>query len=189
MSDDRHRDLIEEKKFYDRFWSLHANPDLVSVYRAFGPEVFRRSSVLEGFGHFIKSTGFTGNCCVEIGTCYGLTAIVLSRHFQKVVSIDIEPNPAREKITAHLGIGNIEFVTVKDNAAKAEVLRGLAFDAAYVDGDHARDTDSDFDLVKGCGRVLFHEYWEAQPPVWKLVNDLARTGKVQTSGKFALWTS
>ena len=27
-------------------------------------------------------------------------------------------------------------------------------------------------LVKRCGRVLFHEYWPLQPPVWNLVNSL-----------------
>ena len=187
--DARPPELIEEKKFYERFWALHDNPDLVEIYRAFGPAVFRRSSVLEGFGAFIKEVGFGGDLCVEIGTCYGLTAIVLARHFKKVVSIDIDPNAQRNPIAAHLGIDNINFMTVTDNAAKAGLLKYLKFDAAYIDGDHARDTRSDFDLVKRCGNVLFHEYWPAQTPVWNLVHELAMTGKIKTSGKLALWTS
>lgn len=49
------------------------------------------------------------------------------------------------------------FVDVKDNAEKARVVSAVDFDAAYVDGDHARDTDTDFALVERCGRVMTKE--------------------------------
>lgn len=181
-------ELDEEKLFYERFWSLHSNADLVKVYARFGYEVFRRSSVMEWFGPFIGGHGLKGNRCVEIGTCKGLTAVVLSRHFTEVVSIDVVPDEQKHEIIEYLGINNVHLVDVKDNGEKAELLRNLEFDAAYVDGDHARDTRRDFDLVKKCGRVLFHEYWQAQPDVWNLVNELRNQGTVVTKGKLALWT-
>ena len=114
---------------------------------------------------------------------------MLARNFDEVVSVDIHPDAEKHEIVAYSGVKNIRFVDVKDNAEKARVIAGLKFDAAYVDGDHARDTQSDFDLVRRGGRVLFHEFWEAQPPVWNLVNDLRRQGRVVTKGKLALWSA
>jgi hypothetical protein len=182
-------ELGEEKKFYQRFWALHADPVLLSVYKQFGAEPFRRSSVLEGFAEFVKETKFHGGVCVEIGTWKGLTAIVLSRYFDWVVSIDFQPDPQRKAIANFCGAKRIDFVTATDNLQKASVMADLKFDAAFVDGDHANDTKTDFALVRHCHRVLFHEYWQAQPPVWDLVNSLRQDGDVQTSGKFALWTA
>jgi len=178
--------LHDEKRFYDRFWALLNDVDLMAVFKTYGPSAFRRSSVLEGLEPFVRAQGFGGKACVEIGTLKGLTAIVLSRHFEHVVTIDIVDDPLKHVIASSLGIRNIEFVTVRDNAEKATVINGLDFDGAYVDGDHARDTESDFALVKRCGRVLFHEHWPAQPAV---VNLAARLGNVATHGKFAIWTA
>lgn len=179
--------LADEKKFYSRFWALHRNPDLVAIFKLFGWRVFRRSSVLEGFEAFIGAHGFTGNRCVEIGTCKGLTAIVLARHFDEVVTIDVVDDPERRSIAASVGATNIRFVTVDGNLGKAAAIDGLTFDAAYVDGDHARDTASDFRLVQRCGQTLFHEYWPAQPAVVSLVDRLRDEGSVVTDGKLALW--
>ena len=178
--------LDEEKLFYARFWALLNDADLMAVFKVYGPAAFRRSSVLEGLESFIKAQRFTGEACVEIGTLKGLTAIVLSRYFERVTTIDIVDDPQKHEIAASLGIRNINFITVKDNAEKAKVIECLDFDGAYVDGDHARETESDFALVKRCGRVLFHEHWPAQPAVMKLAG---RLGNVATQGKFALWVA
>ena len=181
--------LNAEKLFYERFQALHNDRDLLAVFRKFGIVAFRRSSVLEGFGKFIEANGFRGGRCVEIGTCKGLTAVVLARHFDEVVSIDIVDDPDRTAIARHCKVRNIRFVTVSGNEEKARVIDRLSFDAAYVDGDHARDTATDFALVKRCGCVLFHEYWQAQPPVFNLVNSLKSAGDVLTKDKLALWKS
>lgn len=192
--------LDEEKRFYERFYALHRDAELLAVFEKFGIQVFRRSSVLEGFAAFLEQVRFGGDRCIEIGTCKGLTALVLARRFKEVVSIDVAPDPDKHRIAAFLGIRNVLFVDVADNAEKASVIRRFGFDAAYVDGDHARDTETDFDLVRGCGRVLFHEYWPAQPAVMQLVDELragtgraasggAGAGNVVTQGKLALWTA
>ena len=178
--------LHEEKKFYERFWALLNDRVLMQVFERYGPSVFRRSSVLEGCESFIKAQNFGGRCCGEIGTLKGLTAIVLARYFERVTTIDVMDDPQKHEIAASLGISNITFITVKDNAEKAKVIECLDFDGAYVDGDHARDTESDFALVKRCGQVLFHEHWPAQPAVMNLAG---RLGNVATKGKFAIWTA
>lgn len=178
-----------ERALYKMFWSLQSNNNLVKIYARFGYEVFHRSSVLEWFGPFIAGRAFKGKRCVEIGTRKGLTAIVLAGYFDEVVTIDIKPDEEKHKIAEYVGVKNIRFIDVKDNAEKAKIINGLEFDAAYVDGDHAKDTESDFNLVRRCGRVLFHEYWETQEPVWNLVNRLQAEGEVSAEGKLALWTN
>lgn len=177
--------LNDEKRFYDRFWALLSDRQLMQVFEKFGPEAFRRSSVLEGFETFIKAQNFKGKTCVEIGTLKGLTACVLARYFERVVTVDIIDDPQKREIATMLGITNIAFVNVRNNAEKAEVIEAVNFDAAYVDGDHAHDTETDFALVSRCGRVLFHEYWPAQPAVVAQVGKL--NGNVVTHGKMALW--
>lgn len=181
--------LDVEKLFYERFWALLNNRDLMKVFEKYGPAAFRRSSVLEGFETFIKAQNFSGKCCVEIGTLKGLTACILARHFERVVTIDIVDDPQKLEISDMLGVCNIEFVNVANNEEKAERIAELDFDAAYVDGDHARDTESDFALVRRCGRVLFHEYWDAQPVVVHTVRTLDVGGHVAAQGKLALWTA
>jgi predicted O-methyltransferase YrrM len=189
--DDRelHAEKLFNSVFFDRFDALHRDTQLMAVYEHFGREVFRRSSVLEGLDSFIRDTGFGGKRCVEIGTCHGLTAVVLARYFDEVVTIDIAPSPHKQRVADFLGVTNIRFIDVKSNAEKAEVIRGLAaFDGAYCDGDHARDTETDFALLSASGQVLFHEHWAPQPPVVRLVQQLSRDGhQVVTAGKWALW--
>lgn len=179
--------LAAEKTFYDRFWCLLRDRQLMKVFETYGPAAFRRSSVLEGFERFITSQGFRGKSVCEIGTLKGLTAIVLARYFERVVTIDIVDDPQKREIADMLGVKNIAFVNVRDNAEKAEVIQAVNFDAAYIDGDHARDTESDFSLVKRCGRVLFHEHWPAQPAVQKQVKAL--NGRVIANDKWALWNA
>lgn len=180
--------LDQEKLLYERVWCLLRDEQLLEVFKRFGVEAFRRSSVLEGFESFIKAQGLSGHTVLEIGTLKGLTAIVLARYFERVVTIDVVDDPQKREIAAALGVKNIGFVNVKNNAEKAEVIAAVKFDAAYVDGDHHRDTLSDFAAVERCGRVLMHEHWAPQPVVVGLFERLRERGDVVTAGKLALWT-
>jgi hypothetical protein len=186
------RTLAEEKLFYERMGALLNDKMLLDVYNKFGIAAFRRSSVLEGFEAFLKSNRFIGTTCVEIGSFNGLTAFVLSRRFTRVVSVDIVDRDIKHQIKKFLGCDNVHFHTLSSHSPsqhKANILRDLEFDAAYVDGNHKDDTEFDFGLVQRCGRVLFHEYWEPQPAVKNLVDELAKSGRVVTQGKLALWTA
>ncbi len=184
---DSHRISVTEH--YDRWWQEFGSPDLRKVYENFGMELFRRSSCLDGFNAFVARTGFRGKRCVEIGTCHGLTAAVLSRYFDEVISIDIQPKPVKHEVIEFLGIKNVRFHDVKDNTEKFDLIHHAKFDAAYSDGDHTKDTKLDFDAVKKGGRVMFHECWPLQPHVWELVNGLRATGTVHSHGTYALWTA
>lgn len=180
---------MEASEHLSRWWDEWGNTDLYKIYRRYGINIFRRSTALLGLDRFMRESGFRGKRCIEIGTCKGLTAIILARHFEEVVTFDIFPDDDKRDLAECCRIENIRFFDVANNTQKAEIVNGLEFDAAYVDGNHAVDTEADFKLVRRAGRVLFHEYWPLQPPVWSLVNNLRKTGTVTTHGdSFALWT-
>lgn len=152
-----------------------ANPLLKAVLAKFGKTAFARSSACMEFEAFLRRIGAGGGTCLEIGTYQGMSAVILSQYFERVVCVSVDDDMKRiikRDIVEYLCIGNIEFHDVTDNAEKKRLVDSLEFDFAYADGDHAHDTRADFELVRRCGRVLFHECWPLQAPVWNLVNSL-----------------
>lgn len=154
-----------------------STPLMVAIMREFGRTAFGRSSACMEFQSFLKRIKAGGKTCLEIGTYNGVTAVLLSQYFEKVVCVSIDdeklkPQIIKRELVKRLGITNIEFHDVNTNAEKAAIVNALEFDFCYSDGDHTHDTYTDFDLVKRCGRVLFHEFWPLSPPVWNLVNSL-----------------
>lgn len=154
-----------------------SSPLLKEVLRTFGKKAFARSSACMEFESFLKRIKAGGGTCLEIGTYNGITAVILSQFFDQVVCVsldadDLAPQILRGKIVEHLGIKNITFHDVRSNQEKADIVQAMRFDFAYLDGDHTHDTKTDYALVKRCGRVLFHEAWPIQPPVWNLVHAL-----------------
>lgn len=163
------------------------DPDLLSLHQRFGGELFRRSSVFHELKRFLEENEVRGGTCLEVGTWNAVTASILSRFFERVHTVDIVSNPRAREVLDYLGIENVELHVVSDNREKAELVRSLTFDFAYLDGDHAHDTDSDFDLVKHCGRVLFQECLPMQPPVWRLVRKLPAKEVTFGGIGLALW--
>lgn len=176
-----------EKQLGVRLQTVLESPLLMKVYQRFGAGVFRRSSVFHGLERILVDNGVRGSTCFEVGTWNGLTAIVLSQFFDRVVTVDIASNAIKHDIIKHCGVTNIECIDIADNQAKADVVRNLDFDFAYLDGNHAADTEEDFDLTKRCGRVLFHEAWPFQSPVWSLVHSLPPQQVVHNGSGLALW--
>ena len=68
---------------------------------------------------------------------------------------------------------NISFIFAKTDNIHS-LISYLNFDACFIDGDHKNCTISDWEAVKHCGHVLFHEYWEHQKSVFDLVNSLPK---------------
>jgi hypothetical protein len=169
-----------------------SNPHLNAVLKHFGKIAFGRSSACMEFESFLRQIGAGGKTCLEIGTFHGITAVVLSQFFERVICVSIDdPNAKllKHQIVKFLGITNISFYDAKTNAEKAAFVNAADFDFCYQDGDHTNDTPSDFALVKRCGRVLFHEYWPLQPPVWNLVNSLPQDEITRAQFDcFAMWT-
>jgi hypothetical protein len=154
-----------------------SNPLLKKVLLHFGKKAFARSSACMEFESFLKRIKAGGKCALEIGTYNGITAVVLSQFFEKVVCVSVDAEDLKRRIIKRdivkfLGITNIEFHDCLDNSEKARIVQSMDFDFAYMDGDHTHDTRTDFELVRRCGRVLFHEAWAIQEPVWNLTHEL-----------------
>lgn len=178
-----------EKQVGDRVQTLLKDPYLFAAYQRFGAETLRRSSVFHGLDRFMSELGVRGKCCFEVGTWHGLTAAVLSRYFDRVVTVDIENRLLKHEVLAHLGIMNVECIDIKSNEQKAAIARDLDFDFAYLDGNHANDTESDWEITRKCKRVLMHEAWPWQEKVWRLVHQLP-VEQVKFNGLgLALWDS
>lgn len=160
---------------YDITFGAFSNPLLKAILRRFGQTAFARSSACMEFETFLKRIGARGRTCLEIGTYHGISAVVLSQYFERVICVSVDDRPRKlmkRNIVNFLEIKNIEFHDVPDNVTKAEVIKGLDFDFCYSDGDHVNDTYTDFAMVKHCGRVLLHEAWVLQPPVFNLACSL-----------------
>ena len=169
------QEISAEKRIGDITFGAFSNPMLKAVLEKFGNVAFARSSACMEFEAFLKRIDAKGKTCLEIGTYHGITAIILSQFFERVICVSLDErtrNLLKHEIVGFLGIKNIIFIDIADNEEKAQIVNGIDFDFCYSDGDHANDARSDFALVERCGRVLFHEAWPIQVPTWNLVNSL-----------------
>ena len=172
------------------------------IVEAYGPHVLKRSilSIREGAGvmeHFMAGRGI--RTALEIGTYRGVGAAEMSQFADRVITIDLVHGRMeqlgekwdRQAFWRSLGIDNIELRLVRDDAEKAELIRSLEFDFAFVDGAHDQRVRDDFELVKRCGRVLFHDVDSRGKPeldhVYNFVMSLPRH-ELEQRDIFALWT-
>lgn len=169
---------------------------IVSLY---GEHVLSRSAVRSASDRAILCRAVSDpaiQTVLEIGTYRGCAAAVLSQLCRKVITIDLVNGWLerqgeqfdRTGFWDSLGIGNIEFHPVRDEEQKAECIEAMRFDMAFIDGEHDDTVHRDFDLVRRCGRVLFHDVNPAQPKknaVYSLVKDLG--AEVGFDGNFAYW--
>lgn len=176
-----------EKQVGRRVQILLDDPVLFKIYQKFGGEIFRRSSIFHDLEKFLKDENIKGKCCFEVGTWNGLTALILSRFFDRVVTVDIANKPLKLDILKEAGVTNVECINITSNKEKKGIVEKLDFDFAYLDGDHAHDTQTDFKLVKKAGRVLFHEAWPFQEPVWDLINHLPSNEVTFGGAGLAMW--
>jgi predicted O-methyltransferase YrrM len=103
---------------------------------------------------------------LEIGTYRGVGAAEISQYVERVITIDLKHGKLERLGEKHdraafwksLGIDNIEFIGIEDDAEKERVVNALDFDFALIDGAHDPTVANDFELVKRCGNVLFHDF-------------------------------
>jgi SAM-dependent methyltransferase len=125
---------------------------------------------------------------LEIGTFRGPSTALLAHYADHVTTIDIQPYYESVPVWVYFGVGHkIQAVIVDGNDSKAELIGTLDFDFAFVDADHMYEgAKLDFNLVKKCGRVLFHDYGDPRFGITKLVDELPRT-EVTIDAPFAYW--
>jgi predicted O-methyltransferase YrrM len=149
----------------------HARPLARKLRTALGPEVTEGSSIDQEPEFRALLGALRPRRMIEIGTRHGVSAALFAEYAEEVVTIDIalSPDSYREwtrrvwaeagsagKISPFLAAGT----TGKEcNASKAAFLRGQEFDFAFIDGSHiTREVIFDFECLKRCGCILFHDY-------------------------------
>ncbi len=136
-----------------------------------GPEVTEGSSVDQESEFRALLEAIHPQRMIEIGTRHGVSAALFAEYADEVTTIDIalSPDSYREwtgkvwaasgtaaKIRPFLAAGT----NGKEcNASKAAFLRDREFDFAFIDGSHiTREVIFDFQCLRRCGCILFHDY-------------------------------
>ena len=153
------------------------------------PEVDRRLS--QCFEPFLRDIfkAVSPARAVEIGTLYGVTTTLLAHYSQEVITIDINYQQIASYITHAFGVNEkIRHVIIRSEADKKELLGSFDFDFAFIDALHTYEgVKSDFECVKKCGKVLFHDYGlPNHSGVTKFIDELPKED-VMIFKPFAFW--
>lgn len=120
---------------------------------------------------------------VEIGTHKGVSAAYIAKFVDRVYTFDIKDYPIKHKVWEDIGVKyKIRSYIVKDRKEIKEWLDLIEFDFAFIDGCHRyKEVKKDFELVKRCGRVLFHDV-VALKGVKKFVSELGNVKIIRNIG-------
>lgn len=137
----------------------------------FGKEIRKHSMIYheELMTAFLKLAG--AKSMAEIGTLHGVSASLFASLGMKVATVDIVKSPIAEEIWNYLEvIPLIDYLVCKDDMEKIDFFSSKDFDIAFIDGDHHVDkVKVDFECVKRCGLVCFHDYKPHSPHFQPLV--------------------
>lgn len=166
-----------------------------------GAQVLKRSALsIRGGAHVFERvlSGKGYRTVLEIGTYRGCAAAEMAQYCERVITIDLKHGKLEQMGEAFdrrafwdsLGVQNIDLYLVENDAKKAKLVKGLEFDLAFIDGAHDRTVANDFELVKRCGRVLFHDYEPRGRPdldyAYNFVNTLPKD-EIEPMDIFCLW--
>lgn len=145
------------------------------------------------FRHFLEGKGY--RTVLEIGTYKGVSAACMSQYCDKVITIDLAHGQLeaggtpfdRQAFWDTAGVSNVELHLVRDNAEKAKLIASLEFDFAFIDGAHDHTVRDDFEMVRKCGRALFHDYSETPGKPNHVKRFVDSLGPVEVRDIFAFW--
>lgn len=153
-----------------------------------GSALFAHDGVKSAVRQLARLKAMHVTLAVEIGTARAVTTIALARLCQRVVTIDIGVYPLRVEVLKWGGAENACSVVVPNDEHKALLLNDLDFDFAFIDGDHTEaGCRFDFEQVKRCGCVLFHDYTPPYPNGPQALVDSMPEENVIKDYPFAWW--
>ena len=171
------------------------------AYEEFGKHIVRGTALMmpaeEGERYVVEELFRSilekqSGVAIEIGTFRGVTTAMLAHYFDKVYTIDLIENAISAEVWKFFGIlPKIKSYVVADDEAKQHFINSLDFDFAFIDGDHTYEGVAlDFELVRKCGKVVFHDYAVSADckGVTDFVNELP-TEEVIIKRPFAIWTA
>ena len=145
-----------------------SSPMREKIIAKWGPHILKKSIISIRGGAGVLPMVLEGKgvrTALEIGTYRGVGAAEISQYVDRVITVDLKRGKLegngekwdRHAFWAGLGITNIDLVLVENDAEKAAFVNVMNFDFALIDGAHDPTVRNDFDLVKRCGHVLFHD--------------------------------
>ena len=129
------------------------------------------------------------NTVVEIGTFQGVTSVLLAKYCKKLITIDIHSQADRYAIWDSMKIDNIDSYIVRDDAEKAEILKDIDFDLAFIDGNH-NNVIPDIEMCRKCGRLLFDDYddrWGVKKGIDATLSGFKVINKKNNTGAFVYY--
>lgn len=188
----------DEQTGIDTIGEVDGYYERVKTY--FGTRTIRGSAI----GYAPDGRGMTCSCepflrkvfsqlrpcrAVEIGTLYGVTTALLAHYAHHVTTIDIAYQQQASYLQSYFGVNKkIRNVIVGSDEDKAEFLKSIDFDFAFIDADHSYEgVKFDFECVRKCKRVLFHDYGLIEHTgITKFVDELPKR-EILTSKPFVYW--
>lgn len=166
-----------------------------------------RSSAVEKSDKFLRIVKqINPKIAVEIGTYKGVSTLILSSTCDKVFTFDIFYQKetellwnifnVRDKIEYYFCSNEANFnfsnkkalmeASQKYRYKIEEKIKKIEFDFAFIDSCHEyySEVEADFEMVKHCGCVLFHDNVKSFPGVYNFVKNI---GAEKLEGVFALW--
>ena len=133
---------------------------------------------------------------VEIGTHRGVSACILAE-YGMVETFDIKDWDLRDEIIGFMGMtARVKFRQIpcgsveEGNAKLTDWLKQKQFDLAFIDGNHAYESvQENFEAVKHCGTVIFHDYADNdfhRDRTVKFVDSIP-DGEITRDEPFAMW--
>jgi hypothetical protein len=134
------------------------------IYTELGP-IFGMWTVDNHLENFIKDKN--PQAVIEIGRCNGISTLIMAKYAKIVFSFDVASHnneliwslypELRKKIYSWTGPQNVLDFTIQEIKDWRKPW-GLDFNFAFIDGEHSYEAvKHDYDLVKFCNRVLFHD--------------------------------
>lgn len=181
----------------------YSSPMRDKIIAIYGHGVLKKSVInIRGGAGVIPSMlcGGKFRTVLEIGTYKGVGAAEISQYVDRVITIDLKNGRAERKgevwdrhaFWASLGITNIDLVLVDDDDEKRALVAAMEFDFALIDGNHEDPAAiaADFEMVKRCGNVLFHDAdRRGRPEKDRVIDFIQALPKHQVTYHdiFALW--
>jgi hypothetical protein len=152
------------------------------IFGDLNPIMYSATPIL--FDWYDRCKGFTE--MVEIGTWRGLSALVFASWGIKVHTFDIIEQEHCKPLWAHFGM-DIDQHVCADRAEISGWMDITPFDFAFIDAVHNyENVKADYQMVKRCGNVLFHDYHETDfPGVYKFCNEIG----AEPGPYSAFWTA